>query len=408
MKIWHVALKNTRVPSPAKRDALLLSELFLLNCFAFSAWPQLGQVLTKPWLPLIWLYGLGALVPLAWRDKAPATVFASQWVLTMAAWPIMHLYTPIAGIPVALYAVSAYCTRTISLVTLLVSFIPNLLCAAVAFRLSSDPAQRLHQFTANAIVLVAVTLGAWAAGRVTQAIQQHVQSLERQREVTRQAQAVGAERRRIARELHDIVSHAVTVIVLQAAGATRIADTDYIQVAQSLKHIETTGKQAMVELRRLLGVLSDTPRNDEAALQHGLADLPLLLTSFRDTGLIVTVHVEGTPHPLNASIDLVAYRIVQEGLTNALKHSGKNCRPCLRLVWAADSLHIQIDNDTNPAQAPYGPELSIGRGLTGLHERAQAVGGHLQAGTLPNGSYRLAATLPLVSTAQRAVLEHTL
>jgi hypothetical protein len=94
-------------------------------------------------------------------------VFALQWVLTMAAWAMMHLYTPIAGIPVALYAVSAYCTRTMSLVALLASFVPNLLCAAVAFRLSSDPAQRLHQFTANAIVLVAVTLGAWAAGRVT-------------------------------------------------------------------------------------------------------------------------------------------------------------------------------------------------------------------------------------------------
>jgi hypothetical protein len=105
-------------PSAVKRDTLLIPALFLLNFFVFSAWSQLGQVATRPSLLLVWLYGLAMLVPLAWRDRAPVAVFAIQWVLTVATWPIMPLYTPVVGIPVALYAASAHRNRKISLLAL--------------------------------------------------------------------------------------------------------------------------------------------------------------------------------------------------------------------------------------------------------------------------------------------------
>jgi signal transduction histidine kinase len=290
MKIPGWVPNRIQVPSSVKRNALLLPALFLLNSFFFAAWQQLSQVATKPWLIFVWLYGLAMLVPLLWRDRAPLTVFSIQWVLTVAAWPFMPYYTPVVGIPVALYAVSAHHSKKNSLLALLASFIPIGLGAAVAFRIYTDPSSQLHSFIPNAILLVIVTIGAWGAGRVTRTSQQHVQKLERERETVREA--VTAERSRIARELHDIVSHAVTAIVLQAAGASRVANTNFAQVTQSLANIETTGKQAMTELRRLLGVLEasepiddDAEDIDDLGPQPGLADMTALLASLRDTGM---------------------------------------------------------------------------------------------------------------------------
>jgi signal transduction histidine kinase len=223
---------------------------------------------------------------------------------------------------------------------------------------------------------------------------------------------VAAERRRIARELHDIVSHAVTAIVLQAAGAARVADTDSAQVTQSLTHIETTSKQAMAELRRLLGVLeASDPAHHTAGIgelgpQPGLADVTGLIASLRATGMPVTVEVEGTPRNLDLGIDLAVYRIVQEGLTNVLKHAGKDSNPRLRLIWEAQNLLIQIDNDTNLTQTHRGQALSVGRGLVGLRERAHAVGGRLCAGLHHEGGYRLTATVPLEDAVPRMDLDH--
>jgi signal transduction histidine kinase len=389
----------------AKRDALLFPTLFVLNYFIFSNWIPLAHVGTRPWLILVWLYALAVLVPLAWRDRAPKAVFIIQWILTVAAWPIMPLYTPVIGIPVALHAVAVHCHKRFAMQALLASTIPIGLDATVAFRTWDHLDLQLKSFIPNIILLAIVTVGAWGAGRVTRANQFHVQRLESERETVREA--VAAERSRIARELHDIVSHAVTAIVLQAAGAARVANKNFSQVIQSLANIETTGKQAMAELRRLLGVLeASRPIDhdeciDELGPQPGLADMDRLLSSLRDTGMPVTVHREGTPRDLDPSIDLAAYRIIQEGLTNVLKHAGLDSHPQLRIVWETRSLRIQIDNDINPAQAHRGQALSVGRGLVGLRARAHAAGGHLDAGPHHHGGYRLAATLPLPDTAQR-------
>ena len=164
----------------------------------------------------------------------------------------------------------------------------------------------------------------------------------------------------------------------------------------------------MTELRRLLGVLdAGDPASHgpgraagtgELGPQPGLADLTALFTSLRDTGMPVNLDVEGTPRDLDPSVDLAAYRIVQEGLTNVLKHAGKDANPRLRLAWEIQHLSIQIDNDINLAEARRGQALSVGRGLVGLRERAHAAGGRLHAGPHHNG-YRLAATLPLAGTA---------
>jgi signal transduction histidine kinase len=410
MKTTGYTLKDTRISPSVKWNLLLISLLFIFNCFTFSTWLKLGEVGTKPWLILLWLYGLVALMPLVWRDRASATVFAVEWLLTVIAWPIMPYYAPVMGVPVALYAVAAHHRVKISLLALLASIITmELVAIVVSFREGLPFYKAFSAFTANTIFLFLVTVAAWAAGRLIRASRHHVQQLEaerqrleHEREVTREA--VAAERRRIARELHDIVTHAVTVIVLQAAGAAEVADTDFAQVTESLSHIKTSGKQAMVELRRLLGVLDASEPEPRAAgvgelgPQPGLADLPKLISALETTGLSVTVHTQGTPRELDPSVELAAYRIVQEGLTNILKHAGKDPNPQLRLAWEPDSLRIQIDNDINVETSnPW--VVSGSRGLIGLQERAHAAGGSLQAGPHRQG-YRLIAILPLADTAQ--------
>ncbi|MGH3671394.1 MAG: sensor histidine kinase [Pseudonocardiaceae bacterium] len=404
MKIPGRTAFGIHMSPAAKRDALLLPAVFIINCFIFSPWLR---ILSDPWLMIVWLYGIVLLIPLIWRDRAPVAIFAAQWVLVIVAWPFIDLYAPVSGIPLALYAVAVHRNKKESLLALSASAVPIGICASVAFKNFETLSVQLQSFIPNVILLSIVAAGAWGAGRVTRASQQHVQQLELERETVREA--VAAERSRIARELHDIVSHAVTAIVLQAAGAARVAKTNFAQVTQSLQHIETTGKQAMAELRRLLGVLEANDSNGRAAgigelgPQPGLTDMALLLTSLKDTGLPVTVHVEGTPRNLDPSIDLAAYRIVQEGLTNVLKHAGMDSHPQLRMVWKADSLLIQIDNDINQAQARRGQALSVGRGLVGLRARAQAAGGRLHAGLHHTGGYRLSATLPFSDTTQRAL-----
>jgi signal transduction histidine kinase len=405
-------IPNIPISPSVKRDAALISAFFLFNLFFFGAWFKISEVATRPWTSLVWLYALGMLLPLAWRVRAPLVVFGIEWVLTVLAWPIEPLYSlyiPVVGVPVALHAVAAHCSKKTSLLALLASAIPVGFNASLSFRIYENFSYQIQSFIANTIIFVVATVGAWALGRVTLANRQHVEELERERETVREA--VAAERSRIARELHDIVSHAVTAIVLQAAGAARIAHTNFAQVIQSLAHIEATGKQAMAELRRLLGVLEasnpDATGFDELGPQPGLADLDLLLTSLRDTGMPVTVHVEGTPRSLDPSIDLAAYRIAQEGLTNVLKHAGMNSHPQLRMVWEANSLRIQIDNDINVVAANRGQALSVGRGLVGLRARAHAAGGRLHAGPHHNGGYRLTATLPLPDTAHRGTRKTT-
>ena len=341
------------------------------------------------------------------------TVFATQWVLAVAAWWFMPEYTPVVGVPLALYAISVHRSRKVSLLTLLASFIPSELDAyAVSFKVPHSTVDAaIVAFISNAVFFTLAAIGAWILGNSIGVSRRHQQHLEREQEISREVEALAAERRGIARELHDIVSHTVAVILLQATGAaciadtdfTQITDTDFTQIKKSLAHIKTTGTQTMAELRRLLGVLEDSDSTYHAAgtsefkPQPGLADLPELLTSLKDAGIPVAVHTEGAPLDLDSSIDLTAYRIVQEGLTNILKHAGKDANPRLRLAWTAQNLLIQIDNDTNFAEAPRKSALSAGRGLVGLRERAHAVGGNLDAGPHHEGGYRLIATLPFAT-----------
>jgi signal transduction histidine kinase len=407
MRILGRSLSAVDLSPSAKRDALLLPSLFLLNSFVFSSWPQLGQSASKPWLLLAWLYGLATLAPLAWRDRAPMTVLFIESVLTVAAWPLMHLYIPVVGIPVALYAVSVHRSSRLALVALLLSCIPSEVAAAGTYQTPNNYSQDeyIQTFVSSSVLLVMAAMWAWGQGRLTRAIQRHLGQLERERQVIRDAELLAAERRRIAGDVHDTVSTAVTVIVLHTAVAERVVHTDITRVRQSLTLIETTARQTMHELRCLLGLLeaNDPARGaedgGELGPQLGLADLDGLFTKLDATGISVTTEVQGRPHKLDQPVDLAAYRIVQEGMTNAIKYGSEHSAPCLRLIWDNQKLLIQIDNEIGVAARQRQLALGWGHGLDGLREKARAVGGDLQAEAHQPNSWRLSATLPVAATA---------
>jgi signal transduction histidine kinase len=219
---------------------------------------------------------------------------------------------------------------------------------------------------------------------------------ERERD-ERTRRAVSEERRRIARELHDVVAHTVSVMTVQAGAARMLLSGDPGRAKAPLLAVEDTGHQALVELRRLLGVLrADDPAgtvDGESALapQPGLDDLPALIESVRAAGLPVELITDGASRTLPAGVALAAYRIVQESLTNCLKHAGP-ARSLVRVRLGSDAVDLEVVDDG------YGGEPSgQGHGLVGMAERASIFGGGLSAGPLPQGGFAVRAHLPLES-----------
>ncbi|WP_051457891.1 sensor histidine kinase [Microbispora sp. ATCC PTA-5024] len=212
--------------------------------------------------------------------------------------------------------------------------------------------------------------------------------MERER---RAAEAVAAERTRIARELHDVVAHSVSMMVMQAGALRRTldvaAETNPGQVAV-LSGIERSGREAVEELRIMLGALR-MPQ-EEALPQPGLDMVSNLISTVGTSGLRVSLAVEGDPVRLPPGLDLSAYRIVQEALTNAVKYAGES-EVRIRVAYLHDSLEVEVADNGQGA----GPALSTGNGLIGMRERAELFGGSLEAGPLPQGGFRVRATLPI-------------
>ncbi|MBB0231480.1 sensor histidine kinase, partial [Streptomyces calidiresistens] len=254
-------------------------------------------------------------------------------------------------------------------------------------------------------------------------LEQRAARLERER-AARERIAVAAERARIARELHDVVAHNVSVMVVQADGAAYVLDSAPAQARDALRTISCTGREALDEMRRLIGVLGEgTDEGGNLLPQPGVEQVADLVQQVRDAGLPVDFRVEGTPRPLPGGVDLTAYRIVQEALTNTRKHAGPTPGALVRLRYAADALRVLVEDDgrgsvgTGPApdaparpgaarvtgarpgaprrDGPEGEPEPPGSGLIGMRERVGMVGGTLEAGPRPGGGYRISAVLPL-------------
>ncbi|GGS66576.1 sensor histidine kinase [Streptomyces griseoviridis] len=281
------------------------------------------------------------------------------------------------------------------------------LCAApvAQLRWPSDQAGVAGNIALTVFMTVPFAL-AWVLGdsiRTRRAyfaqLEERAARLEKEREAQAKV-AVAAERARIARELHDVVAHNVSVMVVQADGAAYVLDAAPDQAKKALETISSTGRQALAEMRRLLGVLRTGEHQEagEYVPQPDVRQIEDLVEQCRGSGLPVDFEVEGTPRPLPSGVELTAYRIVQEALTNTRKHGGEGAGASVRLVYFDDGLGLLVEDDGKGAPREKYEDGGVdgqGHGLIGMRERVGMVGGTLDAGPRPGGGFRISALLPL-------------
>ncbi|MFI7328503.1 sensor histidine kinase [Streptomyces rubiginosohelvolus] len=287
------------------------------------------------------------------------------------------------------------------------ALIGSLSAAALSqLRWEAEPGASWAQVIFVTVIMTVPFVLAWVLGdslRTRRAyfdqLEERAARLEREREAQSKV-AVAAERARIARELHDVVAHNVSVMVVQADGAAYVMDAAPDQAKQALETISGTGRQALAEMRRLLGVLrtGDAPESGEYVPQPDVEQIEDLVAQVRQTGLEVDFKVEGTPRPLPSGVELTAYRVVQEALTNTRKHGGPDAGASVRLVYFDDGLGLLIEDDGRGAAHELyedGGADGAGHGMIGMRERVGMVGGTLDAGPRPGGGFRISALLPL-------------
>jgi signal transduction histidine kinase len=330
-------------------------------------------------------------LPVAWRRRWPMPVFLLTAVPAVTYEALGYPTVASAlGALVALYTVAAHCERTQAFVA------AGLTALGLAVVLVTSRAEvTVATIASNGIIFAT----AWLVGDNVRTRRAYVASLQeraRRAEEARLAEAdraVAEERARIARELHDVVAHSMSVMIVQAGAARRVMRREPDQAAEALSSIESTGRQAMGEMRRLLGVLRDDSLTSPALLpQPSMGSLGALVDQCRAAGLPVDLQVEGEPSTLGPGIDLTAYRIVQEALTNVLKHAGP-ATAVVRVVYGPESLELTIDDDGRGSTATSGD--GSGQGLVGMQERVDLFGGALRHGPRAGGGFSVRAVLPL-------------
>ncbi|MEZ5114673.1 MAG: histidine kinase [Candidatus Nanopelagicales bacterium] len=243
--------------------------------------------------------------------------------------------------------------------------------------------------------LVALYLGREGHQRrtVNRLLQERAERAERDREEAAAA-AVADERARIARELHDVVAHQIVVMTLQAEGAARLDKDGDPRVREALATISGAGREGLAEMRRMVGLLRAEGEDEPREPQPGLQELPRLAQHFAESGLPVDVHVSGEPRRLPGGVDLSAYRIVQESLTNALKHGGPGVHADVTVSYGADAVDITVVDDGRGAATPLNGSGG-GHGLVGMRERVGLLEGTLETGPHAGGGFQVHATLPV-------------
>ncbi len=364
-------------------DSVLAAALCLIS---------LGQMISNPWpeVPAALLM----IVPVAFRRRAPAWAFGIAVVggafQVVGGRPIVSDL----AILVLLYTVAAYRTRRESVVALLVCLGGS--AVAVLAWAPVHGITLLWQLIFAAALFGGSALTAWVLGdsmRYRRAYYAELEDKAARLEAERHAQAkvaVAAERARIARELHDVVAHHVSVMVVQADGAGYVLHSDPDRTAAALKAISCTGRQALTEMRRLLGVLRSAGDQAQLAPMPGLGELRELLDQAREAGLEVSYTLTGTPRELPEGAELAAYRVVQESLTNTRKHAGLAATAAVTLRYEPDGLIVEVtDNGMATTSGDAG-----GHGLAGMRERIAMYGGTVLAGPLAGGGFGVVARLP--------------
>jgi signal transduction histidine kinase len=363
---------------------------------AFIAAVGVGDVSGGSFHPAsLWL--IGALLTagaLLWRRSHPGAVA----VAVLVPWTALQFVQPSTGpdsdptfpifaVLVASYSLGAFARPRVAVGGLVF----EMAYFNVGGALSGDTAIE------NFVFISFFLLSAWLLGRAlggrtryASALERHAELLEAEREAQSRA-AVAVERARIGRELHDVIAHGVSLMVLQAGGVRRLLGEDQAREREALQAVEATGREALSELHLLLGVLR-APDADGSPEEPppGLGRLDALVQSVRAAGLDVAVEVAGEPRPLPRALDLSAYRIMQEALTNALRH-GHAGHADVRIGYGRRRLELEILDDGVGGAAANG----TGQGLVGMRERAAMFDGEFQAGPRPEGGFAVRARLPL-------------
>lgn len=336
--------------------------------------------------------------PLLFRRRYPSATFWA--VCFFGAFQAFWAYRPTMSdlaVPMALYALAAYRRRQVSLIGLGAALVG--VAIALDQWVTAPARQHVSSFDWVFVycVFAAPMIIAWVLGdsmRYRRAyyldLEDKARRLERERDQQAQIGAA-AERARIARELHDVVAHHVSVMVVQAEGASYALDTSPETTRRALGTIAETGRSALSEMRRLIGVLRSEGNTADRAPQPGVDQLEDLLEQVRATGIAVDFTVEGVPVPLPQGMALAAYRIVQESLTNTRKHGGRGVRAQVSLHYGEDELRMLVSDDGRGASALTDGK---GNGLTGMRERVAMYGGSLHAGPRLQGGYQVEAILP--------------
>ncbi|MDQ4027190.1 MAG: sensor histidine kinase [Actinomycetota bacterium] len=381
--------------NPSAVDALLAASLAAVDLVALVTSPQSPGPDTQG--PSF--FGAGFLlletVPLAWRRRRPVLVFILVTIGFILYQGGQFPNAPQLGLVIALYGIGAYCDRRTARRTAGVA-IPLLTVFTVMGVIFTDELDAIDVVPSLVILVTVFMAGEAVRTRRAhaRALEERAALLERERD-EKARRAVEAERQRIARELHDVIAHNVSVMVVQAGAGRRIADERPEETVELLRSIEATGRQALGEMRRLLGVLRQEEVSEgEREPQPGMDGLARLLDQVRDAGLPVELAVEGRPRRLAPGVDLSAYRIVQEALTNALKHAGPASAQ-VRVCYTDDVLEIRIKDDGRGSSLESGNGRSPGQGLVGMRERVALFGGELKAGPKTGGGYEVVATLPI-------------
>ena len=374
-----------RLRQPAVADSLAAVALAIAGLVEVIAAPEREGPLAAN-LALALAYSL----PIAWRRRAPlpalVTALAASLAMGLAFTSVDALFVPFVVVLALTYACGAYREglTTYAGLALAVVALPAIV-ATMEDRVAAD-----YVFPT---LIASVT---WLAGRamrtrarLTEELHETAARLAEAHEDEGRLAAID-ERRRIAREMHDLVAHSMSVMVVQAGGARRILDRDPSRALEAATRIERTGREALDEMRHLLGVLHVGDVRPELAPQPTLAEIGELVGRARAAGLPAVLELYGDRRALSAGQDLAAYRIVQEALTNAIKHAG-GAPTTVCVQWSEHALAIEIrDHGTGAAR-----NGDSGHGLVGMRERVRLYGGDLEAGPASGGGWRVHATFPL-------------
>ncbi|MGH3381317.1 MAG: sensor histidine kinase, partial [Actinoallomurus sp.] len=330
-------------------------------------------------VPLPFHYTLAVVmcVPLIWRRRRPRSVFA---VLAAAAFVQWLAGINIAAcdftLMVAMYTIAAQCAFRWALAALVIAELGMTLAIG---RLAEQPHP---QDTWKSLLPFGITIGAiWVCGlyistrrKYTHSLEERARRLERERDAQAEV-AAAAERARIARELHDVIAHSISVMVIQADGAAYTVDSDAARARRAMEAIGATGRQALMEMRRMLGVLRENDGVATLAPQPGVDQLTELVEQIRTAGLPVEFAVDGEPVTLPTGQELAIYRIVQEALTNVMKHAGPAASAHVALHYGDRAIEVRVRDDGRGATFTDGR----GHGLVGMRERAAVYGGNVSA-----------------------------